>query len=43
MVPWFCISWARYVVLAPGAAHTSSTVVLGLGSAASAAKQLALS
>ena len=42
-MPWFCISWARYVVLAPGAAHMSSMVVLGLRSAASAAKQLDLS
>lgn len=34
MLPWFCMSWARKVVLAPGAAQISKTVLPGVGFAA---------
>ncbi len=43
ILPWFCISWARKVVFAPGAAQISKTVLSGWGFAAWVAKQLALS
>jgi len=43
ILPVFCISCDKYVVLEPGAAHMSRTVVFCFGFAISAARQLALS